>query len=271
MNKKVWRGRGCAAVTLIELLVVIALIGIIAAMVLPRLDQTKQRSRAIRCLSNLKQMDTGWMLYYGDNSDKLVFSGGVNCLVQNPNDPNAREGGSRSQWVLGSMHAAPSWTNSALVQRGLLWPYLRVLDLYKCPDDPKTDKWTANGGAPTLRSMSMNCWLNPLVPWPGGRVFRKQSDLILPPPSRCWVMVDECPNSIEDGCFVCAPNSDKWVDIPAGYHGSGSVGSLSFADGHVELKKWTDKNLPLALYGNSPSDPASRDLSWLKERSTIRR
>jgi prepilin-type N-terminal cleavage/methylation domain-containing protein/prepilin-type processing-associated H-X9-DG protein len=52
--------------TLIELLVVIAIIAILAAILFPVFAQAREQSRATGCLSNLKQLSTGMMMYVQD-------------------------------------------------------------------------------------------------------------------------------------------------------------------------------------------------------------
>src|SRR5437870_1063796 len=54
------------AFTLIELLVVIGILSILAAILFPVFDQTREKARAASCLSNVRQQGVAVMLYTQD-------------------------------------------------------------------------------------------------------------------------------------------------------------------------------------------------------------
>src|SRR5258708_2000096 len=208
--------------TLIELLVVIAIIAILAAMLLPALTKAKQKGQGIGCINNLKQHQIAWYLYAGDNNERLVATGGSAVLAAAPNLAPYLPGGPYANWVLGSVAVAANAVNPEFIKNGLLFPYMKSLGVYKCPADRKTGQ----GGVPTVRSYSMNAWMNPIdkeqfmqSPTPDTyRVFRKLSDIATPVAT--WVTLDENPGTINDGWFVEDPGTypKVWVDEPACYH-----------------------------------------------------
>ena len=259
--------------TLIELLVVIAIIAILAAMLLPALAKAKTKAFGISCMSNLKQLQVGWVLYSGDNDDRIVRNGEESANATEPIAAQYLSGGANATWVLGRVDTGGGSraTNTALIKNGLMFSYVNSLAVHKCPADRKQVN-----GADTVRSMSMNSWMNSIRSWnsimgyTGAnrlRDFRKQTDIISS--SATWVFIDENPFSINDGWFAADPNqTTKWVDIPASYHNN--AGGLSFADGHAEIKRWRDSKMINAKTTDVPRDPVSDDLAWFNDRSTAR-
>ncbi|MCZ7639448.1 MAG: type II secretion system GspH family protein [Verrucomicrobia bacterium] len=282
------RTPGCAprtrrgGFTLIELLVVIAIIAILAGMLLPALAKSKAKATGILCMGNTKQLMLAWSMYVGDANDRLPFAYAQEeiRLIPTTNTPGFT---ASSISTTGTGRTGTSPTPSL---RGAIWPYTGgSAGIYKCPADKSQIRQGGTGPmVPRIRSLSMNSWMGMnegVHTWFGGTEFRaylKMTDIIDPGPTMTWVLVDEHPDSINDGFFCIDmngypnPANTKLPDVPSSTHNNAC--GFSFADGHSEIKKWQDpRTSPKVTYKGSATMPSAtqpnnKDIVWLWERTT---
>ncbi len=67
--------------TLIELLVVIAIIAILAAILFPVFARAREKARQTTCLSNVKQLTLGLLMYAQDYDERLVIASNWHIVV----------------------------------------------------------------------------------------------------------------------------------------------------------------------------------------------
>lgn len=117
--------------TLIELLVVIAIISILAAILFPVFARARENARRASCMSNLKQIGIGVMMYTQDFDEKLPNA--VACGSQMlETGVLTNQGVSTSCASVGYLHL---WWH-------MIYPYVRSTQVFICPSSGTT--WTGN-------------------------------------------------------------------------------------------------------------------------------
>lgn len=219
--RRLEKKRYCKGFTLIELMVVIAIIAILAGLLLPALAQSKRKSIQINCLSNMKQMGLGSLLYSEDYNGQLPGS-----FHHNNSNPN-------------------------FVWPDALSPYLAEVDLIRlCGADPrKKEKQDADGTSYIINDHLTTPLFNAF-----GEMVESAVRLDQLKDSSATVLFFEASDqlavsAISSGCAACSRswNLSGWnsviKDIQPDRHRTGAAtedrsdgkANYLFADGHAQL------------------------------------
>ena len=240
--------------TLIELLVVIAVIALLMALLVPVLRSAREQGQRVVCLSNLRQLTLAWILYAEEHDGKLV-----------PGSAFMREEAYRRSlkgW-LGRAFLFPE-SRSAVIEhpdKGALWPYVRDIDVYRCPRGRPGHAATYSTVVAANNRILVEGTYPDSESWMkqkrvGSTVLKltKLTDIISPGAAQRAVFIDVGHRQTMHDDFYVHYLYPKWSwqSAPPIRHSDGTT--LSMADGHVEYWKWKGRetvSIPRVLF----SDP----------------
>ncbi len=227
--------------SLLELLVTIGILGILVGLLMPAVSKAKNKGHSIACISNLRQLQMGFLSYCDDHANFMPNNHAYNYMRQWRSATNS--------WT-GPSNAAADRDDTA-IRMGSLFSYLTASTIYRCPGDRSG---TANTFTRRTRSYSLsnicNGQTNDIT-----QVLLKTTSARNP--SEGFVFIDEDAESIDDGHFYLLPFPYRqWVNSPAYRHRTSA--GLSFLDGHVDTWQWL---------GGKPS---GQDLEGLSLRGLLR-
>jgi prepilin-type N-terminal cleavage/methylation domain-containing protein/prepilin-type processing-associated H-X9-DG protein len=208
--------------TLIELLVVIAIIAILAAILFPVFAKAREKARQSSCLSNLKQLSLGMLQYTQDYDERFAlrsspnFVGAYGTAAPVPGSPDFN-------WVPSFTAYQDTWTNKIM-------PYVKNVQVFRCPSAPTTVAYGCDYGMPdngytTTPAVAMVGMFN-LVPPPSQGQFTR--------PSETMMMTEKYAGNpqyvLMNTYYACAAR-----------HNEG--GNIAFIDGHCKWMKFSESSL----------------------------
>ena len=253
--------------TLIELLVVVSIIALLVSILLPSLGKARDAAKRVVCSKNLQSLGMAWIMYAGDNNDSVASGTGFAAWPVGLGPPGeATYDGTQVGWIAyplfksiqtsnqhqnpdGSLKAASVDFQHEKIEQGLIFPYVQDVDAYKCPSAPRY-QMVGFG----MSSQWHNYWQH-FFDVPKSKICKK----IGQGHASSRFLFVESVEANDDGYWCCLYGVAKWHNMPSTRHDDGT--NNSFADGHVEYRKWKDKSLTLEL---AKGDPAGINIESLQ-------
>lgn len=261
------------AFTLVELLVVIGIIALLIGILIPALSKAQQQAKITACLSNMRQLTQGWMMYANDFKGSIPFAE-TNGERKADGTINTDNKDKRDGWVV-DIAGDPGTNTRSSVEKGLLWKYCSAAETYRCP---------ASIDLNHFRSYSINHHLNgtPLIWYPDFYNTGTPPGFAPPPivtklskikPERI-VFIEEFDtfnnSAVNQGSFLqfkgwnpINNSTHRWGDVPAVFHKKGTC--MSYADGHAAYYIWSDQRTLKAK--NSELQRDNKDIFYIKTAS----
>src|SRR5687767_6770489 len=134
--------------TLVELLVVIGIIALLISILLPALNRAKDHANRVACMSNIRQLTTGYRMYSDDNRGWLLLgwpdgTGGPQLPgLRPPTDfipyfiGHGRTGGMNPPLTKQDNLGVVGGNTEEAIERGSLFKYAKTVKIYRCPSAP---------------------------------------------------------------------------------------------------------------------------------------
>ena len=206
--------------TLIELLVVIAIIAILAAMLLPALQQARNRAKSVQCVNNFNTSGKIFNQYADDHQDIIPYYPGVSYLT------NWKGYIMANYWIgMTSRHRY----SGIVLDGGKTYRHI-----YACPSAEPTPRSYYWNDSKWLISHGLNHYFDGWYSGPGKRVdYRKRTTWRYS--SKLMIMADAITPQVGPTTpFENAPTSASQKCMDA-RHNAGV--NLLFGDGHVGYLK----------------------------------